>query len=66
VKATDPDPTGRMAVYHDRETPVALRVTWYSPGRTVKGKLQLLDSDFLFITPPEPPAPPVPSPGGTP
>jgi hypothetical protein len=66
LKATDPDPTGRMAVYHDRETPVALRVTWYSPGRTVKGKLQLLDSDFLFITPPEPPAPPVPSPGGTP
>ena len=65
LRATDPDPTGRFAVYHDRETPVALRLSWHSRERTVKGKLQLLDTDYLFITPPEPPAPAAGN-GGTP
>jgi hypothetical protein len=52
LRATDAAPTTRLAVYHDRGTPVAVRVKWYSPAGKSEGKLQLLDSDSLFLTPP--------------
>jgi len=63
LRVADPDPTSKVAIYHDRETPVALRVSWHSPRGNEPGKLQVLDSTYLFITPPEPPAgfiPPAP------
>jgi hypothetical protein len=60
LRAGDAEPTVRVSVYHDRTSPVAMRVSWYSPSRTVKGNLELLESDYLFLTPP----PPEPAPGG--
>jgi hypothetical protein len=60
LRAGDAEATARVSVYHDRSSPVAYRVSWYSPTRSVKGKLELLDSDYLFLTPP----PPEPVPGG--
>jgi hypothetical protein len=57
LRATDAAPTTKLALYHDRGTPVAVRVTWYSPAGKVEGKLQALDSDLLFLTPPRADAP---------
>jgi hypothetical protein len=52
LRATDAAPTSRIAVYHDRGTPVAVRVSWHSPAGKSEGKLQLLESDSLYLTPP--------------
>ena len=53
LRANDADSVRRVAVYHDRDTPVGLRVSWYSPERGQQGeRLRLLDSDFLYLTPP--------------
>jgi hypothetical protein len=57
LRATDAAPTTKLALYHDRGTPVAVRVTWYSPAGKVEGKLQAVDSDLLFLTPPQAGAP---------
>ena len=63
LRATDAAPLSTVSVYHDRGTPVAVRVAWYSPnGARVQGKLQVLDSDLLYLVPPIPTA----APGGTP
>ena len=52
LRATDAAATTKLALYHDRDTPVAVRVSWYSPAGKVEGKLQVLDSDLLYLTPP--------------
>jgi hypothetical protein len=52
LRATDAAATTKLALYHDRGTPVAVRVSWYSPAGKVEGKLQALDSDLLYLTPP--------------
>lgn len=53
LRASDAEPTTRVAVYHDREEPVAYRVTWYSADHGPRrGELTLLDSDYLFLVPP--------------
>jgi hypothetical protein len=31
---------------------VAVRVSWYSPAGKAEGKLEALDSDLLYLTPP--------------
>jgi hypothetical protein len=54
LRATDAEATVKMAVAHDRGTPIAVRVTWYSKGGSVEGKLQVLDNDYLYLVPPEP------------
>lgn len=54
LRAGDSEPTTKVSIYHDRESPVALRVSWFSQARSVKGQLELLDSDYLFLTPPAP------------
>jgi hypothetical protein len=69
LRATDADSSARVALYHDRETPIAFSTSWYAPNRTSKGKAARLDQDYLFIVPPAapPPAPPPgPAPGSTP
>ena len=60
LRATDATPITKVAVYHDRGTPVAVRVTWHSPTGKTQGKLEVLDSDALYLTPP-----PAPAPGGS-
>jgi hypothetical protein len=53
LRAADAASTSRVAVYHDRETPVAFRVSWHSTSGSRAGALDLLESDYLFLTPPE-------------
>jgi hypothetical protein len=57
LRAADAAPTTKVAVYHDRQTPVAVRVTWHSPMGKTEGKLEVLESDYLFLTPPAPASP---------
>lgn len=54
LRAADAASTAKVAVYHDRQTPVAVRVTWHSPSGKTEGDLELLESDYLFLTPPAP------------
>lgn len=56
LRADDADAVTRLSLYHDRGEPVAYRVSWYSPGAQVRGELEPLESDFLFLVPPAPPA----------
>lgn len=53
LRESDAEPSEQVAVYHDRGKPVAWRVTWY----TRKGKLRTdaagLDSDYIYLVPPE-------------
>jgi hypothetical protein len=59
LRAADADPTARVALYHDRDSPIAFSTSWYAANRTVKGKAALLDQDYVFLVPPgaSPPAP---------
>ena len=52
LRAADAAPTTKVAVYHDRGTPVAVRVTWHSTEGKKEVKVDVLDSDYLFLTPP--------------
>lgn len=52
LRATDAAPTTKVAVYHDRSTPIAVRVSWHAQTGQVDGKLELLESDYLYLTPP--------------
>jgi len=52
LRAGDAESVSRVALYSDRDEPVAYRVSWYSSEGSDKGDLQLLDTDFLFLIPP--------------
>jgi hypothetical protein len=61
LRANDSDPLTKIAVYADRNTPIGIHISWYSPAGVQKERLKLLESDFVYITPPS-----TPSTGGTP
>jgi hypothetical protein len=52
LRATDGAPTTKVSIYHDRNTPIAVRVTWHGKTGKVEGKLEELESDYLLLTPP--------------
>lgn len=52
LRAGDAEPTMTAAVYGDRGEPMAYRVSWHSPRRSVTGPLRLLESDYLYLSPP--------------
>jgi hypothetical protein len=52
LRATDAESVSKLVVYHDRATPVALRVSWHSPTGKTEGKLNVLDGDYVFLAPP--------------
>lgn len=54
LRASDAEPTSKMAVYHDPDEPVAYRVTWYSPKGHITQPLAELTSDYLYLVPPSP------------
>ena len=56
LRAADTTPVTKLALYHDKNTQIAYKVTWYSKSGAKEGKLELLDSDYLYLTPPEPSA----------
>jgi hypothetical protein len=53
LRPNDPESTDTIVLYHDRETPVAYRVSWHAAGASQKGGLELLESDYLFLVPPQ-------------
>ncbi len=53
LRAADTAPTSKLALYHDKDTPIAYRVTWHSKNGSKDGKLEVLDSDYLYLTPPD-------------
>lgn len=57
LRAGDAESTNRVVLYHDRDKQVAYRVTWHGRAGKKDEGLQVLDSDYLFLVPPEP-APP--------
>lgn len=61
LRANDSDPLTKVAVYADRNTPIGIHISWYSPTGVQKERVKLLESDFVFITPPA-----TTSTGGTP
>lgn len=52
VRASAADPTIRLTVYHDRDTPIAYRVTWHSSRGKTPEKMQLLDGGYVLLNPP--------------
>jgi hypothetical protein len=53
LRATDTGSPAPLALYHDRGTPIAVRVTWHSPASRVVGRLEVLESDSLYLIPPD-------------
>lgn len=52
LKAGDPSPTVKVAVYRDRGTTLGYRVTWHGQRAKVESKIALLETDYLYLTPP--------------
>lgn len=53
LRASDTAPTTKLALYSDKDTPVAYKVTWHAKSGSKEGKLDILESDYLYLTPPE-------------
>jgi hypothetical protein len=66
LRADDAESTTAVALYHDRDEPVGIRVSWHSAQESRKGGLEPLESDFLFLTPPDMAPPEAPSPADEP
>lgn len=54
MRAADAASTSRVALYVDRDSPIAYRVSWHSASGSHEQKLSLLESDYLFLMPPSP------------
>ncbi len=53
LKADDAEALSRIVLYHDKGEQVVYRITWVSKKGTQKSKLKLLDSNYLYLLPPE-------------
>lgn len=53
LRANDAQSTSLVSLYHDRDTPIGYRTSWFSQKATVKGDLKVLDNDYLFLIPPQ-------------
>lgn len=53
LRGTDASPTTKVALYVDKDTPVAYRVSWHSATGSREGRLEVLSSDFVYVTLPE-------------
>lgn len=52
LRAGDAEPTTQVGIYSDRGEPVAYRVAWHSPDKSVQGDLKVLETSYLYLTPP--------------
>jgi hypothetical protein len=54
LRSSNADPIARVSVYCDqaKERDVAFRAAWHSPKGSVKGRFQMLESDYLYLVPP--------------
>jgi hypothetical protein len=61
LRGTDSSPTTKVSLYVDKDTPIAYRVSWHSATGSREGKLELLSSDYVFLTLPDSDAAAAPS-----
>jgi hypothetical protein len=52
LRAKDSSSSQDLAIYHDRDTPMAARVSWYGAQGKEEGGLMLVEQDFLNLVPP--------------
>jgi hypothetical protein len=52
LRVSDATPTSKVSVYADKNSPIAYRVSWHSAAGSREGKLAVLESDYLFLSPP--------------
>ena len=53
LRAGDADATTNVAIYRDRGADMIVRVTWHGKSGKVEGKAEVLDSAYLYLTPPD-------------
>ena len=53
LRASDAAATTKISVYADRASPAIVRVTWHGKTGRSEGKPEVLESDYLFLTPPD-------------
>jgi hypothetical protein len=55
LKASDPEWSSKVCIYHDNKQPVVYETTWYSPKGEVKQEMQQMNANYLFVVPPAQP-----------
>jgi len=53
LRAGDSVDISKVALYHDRNQPVAYKVIWRAQDRAEQARLAPLDSEVLYLTPPD-------------
>lgn len=53
LRATDAAPTTVVSVYRDRGSDMIIRVTWHGKNGRTETKTDVLDSDYLQLSPPD-------------
>jgi hypothetical protein len=53
LRSTDAAASKVVSIYHDRNEPVAYRVSWHATSGSTVGALDVLESDYLLLVPPE-------------
>jgi hypothetical protein len=53
LRANDAAATTRIAIFRDRAADSIVRVTWHGKAGKVEGKIEVLASDYLYLTPPD-------------
>lgn len=52
IRANDSEPTRTVTLFHDRDTPIGKRVSWYAGWGQERERISELDNDYLFLMPP--------------
>ena len=53
LRAGDADATTTVAVYRDRGADTIVRITWHSKSGREEVKTEVLESGYLYLTPPD-------------
>jgi hypothetical protein len=53
LRAKDPSASQELSIYHDRDTPIAFRVSWFSPNGKEGQQQMVLEQDFVALAPPQ-------------
>jgi hypothetical protein len=51
LRANDPESNAKVSVYHDPNTPIVYRTTWYAVKGEKEQPVTELKSDYLFLVP---------------
>jgi hypothetical protein len=62
LRAGDGEAVTTVSVFCDRQAAAAYRISWHAPDRSVQDDLKVLDSLYLYLTPPTLGAPPAAAP----